>query len=95
MGFGIPSPRLDPACDLVSQRDGQLDPRLLAGDDVEVGVAHARAGNADEDLGAGRCRPGNLLQAGRLPRRVQPNRPHGDARARECWQPAAARPPHA
>ena len=67
---------VDPAGDLVAEGDRQLDARLRAVGDVEVGVAHPAAGDAHADLGAGRLGQGHLLQPQGLARGVKPDGPH-------------------
>ena len=70
---------VDPSRDLVAQRDRQLDTRLHAVDDVEVGMAHPAAGDPDADLGAGRIRHRHLFDAQRPTYRVEPHGAHRTA----------------
>ena len=67
---------VDPAGDLVAEGDRQLDARLRAVDDVEVGVAHPAAGDAHADLGAGRLGQRHVLQPQGLAGGVKPDGPH-------------------
>jgi hypothetical protein len=67
---------VDPAGDLVAERDRQLDARLRAIDDVEVGVAHPAAGNPHADLGAGWLGQRCFLQPQGLARGMKPDGPH-------------------
>ena len=51
-GVGVRADGIDPAGDLVSEGQRELDPRLRSVDDMQVGVADAASGDTDPDLRA-------------------------------------------